>query len=178
MQHAGRLHVSILTVGELLTWALRRDAPPRRISGIEDFLSEVNTLPICRKVAEKFAELRAGQLESGQLTPSIDLWIAATAITHELTLVTHNIRDYNSIPGLSDYQLMIGYYNPRRRFDFNSAAVCGSFTQRNQLSGRGTGLLATMGRSTSFSGVPIDDHGQGLALWIGSLLARPGFRST
>jgi tRNA(fMet)-specific endonuclease VapC len=101
VQHAGRLHVSILTVGELLTWAKRRDAPPRRLAGIEDFLGEVDTLQICKKVAEVFAELRAGQLDTGNLTPSTDLWIAATAIAHGLTLVTHNTRDYKQVPGLS-----------------------------------------------------------------------------
>ena len=100
VQHAGRLHVSILTVGELLTWAKRRDAPPRRLVGIEDFLDEINTLPICKKVAEMFAELRAGQLDAGHLTPSTDLWIAATTIAHGLTLVTHNTCDYKQMPGL------------------------------------------------------------------------------
>ena len=58
VQHAGRLHVSILTVGELLTWARRRDAPPRRLEGIEDFLGEVETLLVGDKVAKAFAELR------------------------------------------------------------------------------------------------------------------------
>jgi hypothetical protein len=42
-------------MGELLTWAKRRDAPPRRLAGIEDFLGEVDTLQICKKVAEVFA---------------------------------------------------------------------------------------------------------------------------
>ena len=101
VRHSGRLHVSILTVGELLTWAKRRDAPPRRLAGIEDFLGEVDMLPIGKKVAEVFAELRAGQLDAGRLTPSTDLWIAATAIAHGLTLITHNTRDYKQIPGLS-----------------------------------------------------------------------------
>ena len=101
VQHAGRLHVSIITVGELMTWARRRDAPPRRLAGIKAFLREVETLPVGENVAEAFAELRAGQLDAGRLTPSTDLWIAATAIAHGLTLVTHNTRDYEQVPGLS-----------------------------------------------------------------------------
>jgi tRNA(fMet)-specific endonuclease VapC len=90
VQHAGRLSVSILCVGELLTWALRRNAPPRRLDGVKDFLNEVEILPIGEKIAEAFARLRANQLDTGRLTPSTDLWIAATAIAHDLTLVTHN----------------------------------------------------------------------------------------
>ena len=101
VQHTGRLHVSILTVGELLTWARRRTAPPQRLAGIEDFLGEVETLFVNEKVAEAFSELRAGQLDTGRLTPSTDLWIAATAIAHGLTLVTHNTRDYEQVPNLS-----------------------------------------------------------------------------
>jgi tRNA(fMet)-specific endonuclease VapC len=101
VQHAGRLHVSILTVGDLLTWAQRRDAPPRRLEGIEDFLGEVETLLVGERVAKVFAELRARQFDAGRLTPSIDLWIAATAIAHGLTLVTHNTRDYEQVPGLT-----------------------------------------------------------------------------
>ena len=101
VQHGGQLHVSILTVGELLTWALRRDAPPRRLQGIRDFLGEVETLPLGERAAKVFAELRAQQLDAGRLTPSIDLWIAATAIAHGLTLVTHNTCDYERIPGLA-----------------------------------------------------------------------------
>ncbi len=100
VQHAGRLHVSILTVGELLTWAGRRDAPLRRQEGIGEFLGEVETIPVGEKVAKVFADLRARQLDAGRLTPSIDLWIAATAIAHGLTLVTHNTRDYEQVPGL------------------------------------------------------------------------------
>ena len=101
VQHSGRLHVSIITVGELMTWARRRSAPPRRLTGIKDFLREVEIRPVEEKVADAFAELRAGQLDAGRLTPSTDLWIAATAIAHGLTLVTHNTRDYEQVPGLS-----------------------------------------------------------------------------
>jgi tRNA(fMet)-specific endonuclease VapC len=100
VQHTGRLHLSIITVGELMTWARRRDAPPRRRTGIEAFLREVETLVVDEKVALVFAELRAGQLDAGRLTPATDLWIAATAIAYGLTLVTHNTRDYEQVPGL------------------------------------------------------------------------------
>jgi tRNA(fMet)-specific endonuclease VapC len=33
--------------------------------------------------------------------PTADLLIAATAVHHGLTLVTHNIRDYANVPGLA-----------------------------------------------------------------------------
>lgn len=92
VQYSGRIAVSVLTVGELLTWARRRGAPTRRLEGIEALLSEVDSLVVSEKVAEVFGELRAEQLDTGTPTPTADLWIAATAVAHGLTLVTHNTR--------------------------------------------------------------------------------------
>jgi predicted nucleic acid-binding protein len=38
MLHYGGLNVSVITVGELLTWALRTNAPPDRLQGVQDML--------------------------------------------------------------------------------------------------------------------------------------------
>ena len=35
MLHFGSLNVSVITVGELLTWAMRANAPPERLKGSE-----------------------------------------------------------------------------------------------------------------------------------------------
>lgn len=84
-----------------MTWARRRGAPSRRLKGIEWLLREVAMLPVDDEEADAFAGLRAEQLDTGRLTPSTDLWIAATSIAHGLTLVTHNTRDYEQVPGLT-----------------------------------------------------------------------------
>jgi len=49
----------------------------------------------------KFGEVRAGLLDAGLTTPEMDLFIAATALAHDLTLVTHNVQDFTHIPGLT-----------------------------------------------------------------------------
>ena len=41
LQYAGRLHVSVVTVGELYTWALRANAPPQRLQSLLDLLNDV-----------------------------------------------------------------------------------------------------------------------------------------
>lgn len=38
MLHFGALHISVVTVGELLTWARRAKAPPSRLQGVRDFI--------------------------------------------------------------------------------------------------------------------------------------------
>ncbi len=101
VQYSGRLDVSVLTVGELRTWSSRRNAPASRAIKIEQLLLEVNVLAVDASVSRAFAELRARQLDTGRLTPPVDLWIASTAIAHDLNLVTHNTRDFQGIPGLA-----------------------------------------------------------------------------
>src|SRR5437899_3882825 len=60
MLHYGGLNVSVITVGELLTWALRANAPPTRLQGVHDLLKGAAVLEVTWSVAEKFGEIRAG----------------------------------------------------------------------------------------------------------------------
>ena len=101
MQHAGQLHVSALTVGELYVWALRTRSTPRHREELERFLGDMQIQPVDQRVAICFGELQAALRDRGRPAPAIDLFIAATAISHGLTLVTHNVADYAEVPGLS-----------------------------------------------------------------------------
>jgi len=101
MQYGGRLHVSAVTVGELFTWALRAKASPKRLQTLLDLLTDVTVLDVTMEVGRKFGELRASLLDAGQGTPEMDLLIAATALVHNLTLVTHNVQDFTNVPGLA-----------------------------------------------------------------------------
>lgn len=106
LDHAGELAVSVITVGELRTWAYRRRAKGSLQAGIDSLLTQVAVLPIDMDVADRFGQLRASLFDAGRPTPELDLLIAATAIVHDLTLVTHNTRDFADIPGvrLDDWQ--------------------------------------------------------------------------
>jgi len=98
-QLTGRIHVSAITLGDV--FALRRRAARRRLTMVQAFISDVTVLPIDAEVSRKFGELRSQLLDVGRPVPVIDLWIAATALANELTLVTHNTQDFSSIPNLS-----------------------------------------------------------------------------
>lgn len=100
MQHVGQLFVSTITVGELQTWANRLNASARRKRVIEQLLSDVTILEVDEEVATVFGTLRASMLDRGQNIPTADGFIAATALHHNLTLVTHNMRDYTAVGGL------------------------------------------------------------------------------
>lgn len=100
MLHFGGLHVSVISVGELLTWALKAKAPASRLQGVRDFLSAAIIENVDLTIAEKFGEIRAALLDQGIVVGEMDLLNASIALARPLTLVTHNTSDYSSIPGL------------------------------------------------------------------------------
>jgi predicted nucleic acid-binding protein len=79
--------VSVVTVGELEAGILiASDATTRarRVALLAAVLAEAPALPVDRHIAACYGELRA----SASRQPSNDLWIAATALAHDFTLVT------------------------------------------------------------------------------------------
>lgn len=101
MLHFGGLHVSVVTAGELLTWARRANAPRSRAQGVHDLLAASSVIGIDFPVADKFGELRANLLDQGVTVGGMDLLNASVALVRNLTMVTHNTRDFIHIPGLS-----------------------------------------------------------------------------
>ncbi len=85
--HYGSLHVSVVTVGELLAWAGRAKAPPSRLQGVLDFLSACQVLDVDYPVAETFGHIRADLLDRGRTIGVPDLFNAAVALVHNLTVV-------------------------------------------------------------------------------------------
>lgn len=83
--------VSAVTVGELEAGVLlASDAGARvaRLRRLAAVLAEAPVLGVDRAVASRYGELRAA---TGRL-PTNDLWIAATALAHDLTLLTRDER--------------------------------------------------------------------------------------
>jgi toxin FitB len=93
---ASTLFVSVLTLGELRKGvaAKRRSDPGAAsllgawVDGIETTFAD-RVLPI-----DVEAGRRWGELSAGRSLPVVDTLIAATAISHDLTLVTRNTRDF------------------------------------------------------------------------------------
>lgn len=83
--------VSIVTVGELEAGVLLAtdDAVrAQRLRRLTAVLAETMIVPIERAVAARYGELRAATRRQ----PANDLWIAATALAHDLTLITADER--------------------------------------------------------------------------------------
>jgi len=79
--------VSVVTVGEIeagILIASDETTRARRLALLAAVLAEAPALPVDRHVAARYGELRA----SAGRQPSNDLWIAATALAYDFTLVT------------------------------------------------------------------------------------------
>jgi predicted nucleic acid-binding protein len=95
------LAVSVITVGELRAGVLAAsDTATRdqRLATLTEVLS-LDPLPIDTAVASAWARLRLDLRDAGLRMPVNDSWIAATAITLDLPVVTQD-DDYRDMPGL------------------------------------------------------------------------------
>lgn len=91
-----------VVIGELL-FGVERSDPSRRAQAaenLEEFQNLFRSLPFDDDVAIIYAKLRADLTSRGNLIGGNDMMIAATALAHGLTLVTHNMGEFSRIPGL------------------------------------------------------------------------------
>lgn len=67
---------------------------------VEDLLGAVEVMPFDGDADRQYAEIRAALERTGNTIGANDLLIAAHARTLDLTLVTHNLREFERVPGL------------------------------------------------------------------------------
>ena len=67
---------------------------------IASFLSSVAIIPFSTVEAEQAAQIRAVLKSQGQPIGAYDVLIAATALQHNLLMVTANRREFERFPGL------------------------------------------------------------------------------
>ena len=109
--HHVKSHVialSFITVGEQYAGILRkiqRNAWPE--SYLDEFEKRLRggivVVPYDREICKTYGRLRTLKTPEGtdRVMQPNDIWIAASAICHSLTLVTHNRKHYYNIPGLT-----------------------------------------------------------------------------
>jgi tRNA(fMet)-specific endonuclease VapC len=94
--------VSVISVSELLHGVHRAPGARRatRTAFVEHMLAGLPAIPITEPVARVHARIWAELAERGEAIGAHDLWIAATGIAHGLAVATHNVGDYEQVPGL------------------------------------------------------------------------------
>jgi len=96
-------HVSVITLAEIQK-GIELLAEGKRRAQLEQWLTQDleawfsgRILPLDRQVAMRWASLIAQGSRTGRPLPTVDSLIAATALTHGLTIVTRNTRDFEGI---------------------------------------------------------------------------------
>ena len=97
------LALSFMTVAELFQWAFLRQWGDRRLSQLDQYLSNYLVIPVDQPLCREWAQVRSDRQSAGRPISPQDAWIAATALRYDLPLVTHNIKDF---VGLSNLRLM------------------------------------------------------------------------
>jgi len=95
--------ISVVTVSELLVGVYRADSEgrrKRRSEFVETILAGVSVLDFTISVARRHAQLYAELSQQGQLIGAHDTIIAATALHHNLAVLTENVEEFSRVEGL------------------------------------------------------------------------------
>ncbi|MBX3069310.1 MAG: type II toxin-antitoxin system VapC family toxin [Thermomicrobiales bacterium] len=97
--------LSIVTYMETYQGVLRASNPALSERRHATITARMGVLPFTETTARTCARLRHQLLGDGRRIRdrSLDLMIAATAIEHNLILLTRNLADYRDVPGLTIY---------------------------------------------------------------------------
>jgi len=97
------LYLSVLSIGEILRGVTRLPESKRRTS-IELWLESTlrpwfvgRILPVSLPIAERLGRMAGERDKLGRPLAIVDGLIAATALEHNLTLVTRNVKDFVSL---------------------------------------------------------------------------------
>ena len=98
------LAISLITYGEVYDGVYFGRDPRAAEQAFLRFIRGVSVLPLNRAIMRRFALLRGDLRRRGQGIGDLDTMIAATALHHDLTLVTRNLRHETRIPELKILQ--------------------------------------------------------------------------
>jgi predicted nucleic acid-binding protein len=101
----GDVAISLLTYGEIYEGIYYGRDAKRHERAFTQFLRGVQVVPFSQPIMRRFARIRGDLRRKGRLIPDADLLIAATALHHNLSLVSRNVRDFQRVPGLLLYSI-------------------------------------------------------------------------
>ena len=93
------LCISVITYAELL-YGLEKNPSEKLERDLTEFASLVQVVDWNSATARKYAKIRHMMTKKGQIIGSLDMQIAAAALTVDAQLVTNNKKHFESIEGL------------------------------------------------------------------------------
>lgn len=83
-------YISTIVLGELYIGINRVANKAKHAKKLESFLQLCSVLVADNMTAQHYGEIVAGLYKKGKPIPTNDIWIAATAIQHDLTLISRD----------------------------------------------------------------------------------------
>lgn len=94
------LCISAITVAELEYGCDRSANPEKNHFALTEFLSPFTLLPFDDPAAFAYGRVRVDLEKAGTPIGSMDVLIAAHAVSQQMTVVTNNTREFNRVAGL------------------------------------------------------------------------------
>lgn len=85
---------------EMFYGSMKSSDPVRSLQIQEGFLSQFESLPFDDGASKHAARIRADLSRTGTIIGAYDILIAATALANDLTLITHNLKEFGRVSGL------------------------------------------------------------------------------
>lgn len=96
----GDIGISVITLAELEYGVSKSSNPARNRDALEQFVSPLEVAPFGQPATVAYGKVRASLEKKGNPIGSMDLLIAAHAVSLGIRLVTNNVREFKRVPGL------------------------------------------------------------------------------
>jgi tRNA(fMet)-specific endonuclease VapC len=91
--------ISEITLAELVYGAEKSQKKDKNIKVVEDFAERITILPIFEAI-RIYGKEKARLKTKGSIISDFDLFIGATAIVNDMTLITRNVREFERMENL------------------------------------------------------------------------------
>jgi tRNA(fMet)-specific endonuclease VapC len=90
-----------MTLAETDHWAIERHWGLNKRQAMKKFLQQFIVSPFNRTLCLRWAEAMHSARRNGRPIQTADGWVAATALLHNVPLVTHNKKHFIGVDGLT-----------------------------------------------------------------------------
>ncbi len=96
----GDIGISVMTLAELEYGVSKSSRPSKNREALDQFISPLEVAPFDRPATAAYGKLRTTLEKKGRLIGSMDLLIAAHALSLGVRLITRNVREFGRVPDL------------------------------------------------------------------------------
>ena len=97
--NAKAVYLPVIVIGELYFGALKSQKITQNITRLEKFMDKTHILDCNKETAREFGKIKHLLIKAGTPIPENDIWIAAIAMQHKLTLVSRD-KHFKNVDGL------------------------------------------------------------------------------